>query len=192
MKVRRLLIGFLLGLTFAVLPATAEGGHHHFHHFHADRLIRTITLTREGAGSLISVTFAGHAHPRVLRSPEPIAAVALADLDRDGDLDIVAASNAKGLQIWRNAGSGHFVLVPPLRHGIAPDGRANVRPSSRIEEGLLALDDRVDAAMPRAPAVAAPTVSRAFVRTVVVFPAAVQNTTRSGRAPPTYSSSRSV
>jgi hypothetical protein len=186
-QVRRLLVG-LVGVLLTVASAAAEARDHH----KTDRLIRAITLTREGAGSLISVTFVGHAHPHVLRSAEPLNAVALADVDHDGLLDIVAASNGQGLRLWRNAGRGHFVLAAPPLHFLRVIRWPGIREVRRTDERPVANDDGGDAAMPRAPAVGAPATFTPLFRSAQTFPTGVQRTTRSGRAPPTSSVPRSV
>jgi hypothetical protein len=48
--------------------------------------------------------------------------VVAADVDRDGDLDVVAATD-RGFMVWLNDGAGHLTRQPPA-HGPAVDGRA--------------------------------------------------------------------
>ena len=40
-----------------------------------------------------------------------VAAMAAADVDRDGDMDLITGSGST-LQLWLNDGSGHFVQKP--------------------------------------------------------------------------------
>jgi hypothetical protein len=114
---RRILLTFVaaLLLTAAARPADAAPGRRHHH-----RRISAITLTPEGTGTLIRIVFAGRARPliRILRSLDPIDTLAIADVDNDGDLDILAAPKAGGLLLWRNAGRGRYVFacaIPPPR-----------------------------------------------------------------------------
>src|SRR4029453_8762456 len=51
---------------------------------------------------------------------ERLVSIVIADVDADGDLDILASSIREGLLLWRNAGRGHFVLAR------LPKGRAAV------------------------------------------------------------------
>jgi hypothetical protein len=117
--------------------------------------IRSITLTPEGSGSLIRITYSGrlHQHTRVLRSRDPIDALAVADVDNDGDLDILAAGRRGDLRLWRNSGRGKFVLVAAAVSGGGHFGRG-VRAGRGVldEEPVQAGDERYDAALPRAPA----------------------------------------
>jgi hypothetical protein len=187
---RRLLIG-LVGVLLTVASAAAEARDHHGR---TERLIRAITLKREGGGSLISVTFVGHKHARVLRTPEPLNTVTLADIDRDGRLDIVASSGAQGpLRFWRNEGRGHFVAVLiPSRTIKLVRGPGIRQPRRIIDQGPAASDDGSDVAMPRVPVFGAAATSSPLFRAASTLPAAVQRTIRSGRAPPASSVSRSA
>jgi hypothetical protein len=118
----------------------------------------SITLTPEGSGTLIRIVYVGrlHAHTRTIRSAEAIDALAIADVDNDGDSDIVAAARTGTLRLWRNAGRGRYELAPAL---VAP----NARPASRgvrvgrcglVDDPVQAGDERYEAALPRAPALA--------------------------------------
>jgi len=47
--------------------------------------------------------------------PEHIVAIVAADIDADGDLDVVASDSALQLHVWVNDGAGHFTLRIPAR-----------------------------------------------------------------------------
>ena len=188
MQFRRLFLGLVGALTVASAAAEARD------HGRTERLIRAITLKREGGGSLISVTFVGHRHAHVLRTPEPLNTVTLADIDRDGRLDIVGSPSAQGpLRLWRNEGRGHFVAVLiPSRTIKLVRGPGIRQPRRIIDQGPAASDEGGDVAVPRAPVIGAAAISSPFVRTVRTLPGGVERTTRSGRAPPASSVSRSA
>jgi hypothetical protein len=120
--------------------------------------IKSITLTPDGSGTLIRITYAGRLRPitRILRSRDPIDALAVADVDNDGDLDILAAAHKGGLRLWRNAGRGRYELAGiPIAATSNRTGRG-VRGGRTVLEDhpVQAGDERYDAAMPRAPALA--------------------------------------
>ncbi len=62
-----------------------------------------------------------------------------ADIDRDGDLDVVAVTDA-GFMVWVNDGRGHFTSTPPLRRpSIDPVGETSYGGDSRrVEEPIQA------------------------------------------------------
>jgi FG-GAP-like repeat len=170
----------LLGIVLAV-AANAEAARRAHHR---PRHIDSITLTPDGRGSLISITFAGKEHPRLLRSTDPIAAFALADVDNDGDLDIVATTDRTGLVVWRNTGRGRFVFALPS--GIRPPGRPplGMRHLPRIGDGPVVFDDRYDAAMPRAPGEHGPQPAAVLQSSAPPFARSTPTVRQSGRAPP--------
>jgi hypothetical protein len=152
--------------------------------------IQSITVSPEGAGTLIRITYAGRLRPHthVLQSQDPIDALAVTDVDYDGDLDILTTASRGGLRLWRNAGRGRYELaaaaIPRTSNhtgrGVR-EGRAEIH-----EEPVQAGDERYDAALPRAPALhsdpcllsPAPARERSFVVIVPSF--------SSGRAPPAH------
>src|SRR5436190_15359088 len=59
---RRFVLGALLGIVVVAVPTVAEARHWHSHRRH----IKSVTLTADGGGSLLAVTFAGrHHHPKL-------------------------------------------------------------------------------------------------------------------------------
>lgn len=149
---RRALLAVLTALLLVSAAAPARAAD-----LHRDRSL-SITLTPEGSGTLIRITYVGrqHAHTRTIRSAEAIDALAIADVDNDGDPDIVAAARTGTLRLWRNAGRGRYELAPAL---VA----RNARPATRVvrvgraglvDDPVQAGDERYDAALPRAPALA--------------------------------------
>ena len=103
--VQRLAAALLTLLAFAA-PAAASG------HHHGPRAIASVKLVPlPGGGTLIHVRGAGDGRA-VLHSPYLIAAAAIRDVDADGDLDVIADSG-RGLVVWRNLGSGRYVLAAP-------------------------------------------------------------------------------
>ena len=60
-----------------------------------------------------------------------VVAAALADIDADGDLDLVASDGTLDLLVWSNDGSGHFTRKYPAR---GPSGGSFSRDAS-LESG---------------------------------------------------------
>src|SRR4029079_12303463 len=122
----------------------------------------------------------------VLASVDPIDALTVADVDNDGDLDILASARDGQLVLWRHAATGQFRLAPATLQRLvsAPDARIG-----RCHHGdapIQAGDDRYDAAMPRAPAVtAADPGSAPFPVNFVCVPVPARQRP-SGRAPPLH------
>jgi hypothetical protein len=179
---RRLLLVVLAALVVAATPASAEPGRARAH-----RRVTTITLTPNGHGTLIRITYAGRIPlVRVIESGDPIDALAVTDIDNDGDLDILASAHGGALVMWRNAGHGQFRLAS------APDRRLLTTPGAHVgrchhaDAPIQAGDDRYDAAMPRAPAAAAadPILLQFAVHFIQVRLADRQRP--SGRAPPIH------
>lgn len=174
---RAALYGLALALLAFALPAHAAS--------HAARRVLAVenAAVVEGGGTVIAVTLAGRARAHLLRTGHRLAAVAVTDIDDDGDLDVVAASAREGLLLWRNAG-GHFEFATPpasprltLRTGATLD--RSVSPSA----GQI-LCDRVDAALPAASITARHAVAvPVFARPVAASPFGVP-AQQPSRAPP--------
>src|SRR5258708_30507206 len=81
------------------------------------RPISAITLTHEGSGSLIRIIYAGrlHSFTRILRSHEPLDAVAVTDVDDDGDQDIAAVWEVGDLVLCRHGRRPPLVVAPRAR-----------------------------------------------------------------------------
>ena len=123
---------------------------------------------------------------RVIESIDPIDALAVADVDNDGDLDILASARDGQLVMWRDAGNGQFRLATAPPHRIVSRPVARIGRCHHAGAPIQAGDDRYDAALPRAPAVAAdgPSAARFAVRFVSVSVPVRQRP--SGRAPPAH------
>lgn len=185
MGLRRFLLPALTALlvAFTALPARAGTVTCHRH-----LPIKSITLTPDGSGTVIRITYGGRlrAFTRILRSRDPIDALTVADVDNDGDLDILATAHTSGLRLWRNAGRGRYELAAAAIPRTAKRTGRGVRAGKASIEDVpvQAGDERYDAAMPRAPALASdpcrlappPARERSFGAIVPSF--------SPGRAPP--------
>jgi len=80
----------------------------------------------------------------------------LGDVDRDGDLDIVATTVDQPVAIWLNDGRGHFARQPaPLTPGFSPPVDTLARASSM--EMLAVAPTRPHSSSPLTPSVLGPT-----------------------------------
>ena len=150
------------------------------------RRVSAITFTPHGDGTVIRITYAGRARSvvRVIESIDAIDALAVADVDNDGDLDILASVRNGQLVMWRDAGNGQFRLATAPQHRIVSSPVSRIGRCHHVDAPIQAGDDRYDAAMPRAPAAAVdgPAAARFTVRFVSI-PVPVRQRP-SGRAPP--------
>jgi hypothetical protein len=180
---RRAFVPILVALVIlaAAVPASAGG-----RSAARARKITRVAVQSEGRGSLIAVTYSGRRHHvRFLHSAAPIDRVAVRDVDNDGDPDIVAAPHDGDILVWHNQGQGAFDLATmPRNDRVLPHRGPRYARFLRVDDGWQWGDLRYDAAMPRAPALAA-AVSLSFVRTALdSFDPAVSICRRTGRAPP--------
>jgi hypothetical protein len=150
------------------------------------RPISAITLTPEGSGTLIRVTY-GRVHPctRVLRSHEPIDAVAVVDVDADGDQDIVAVRESGDLVLWRHGGRGRFIVVAaaPDRTPVTRRHRAFHRVHDTTAP-IQSSDERYSAAMPRAPNAVVELVETQYIARASSLVLSAPCACFQGRAPP--------
>jgi len=179
-----LLLVFTAGLVVGIsAPASAADS------ARALRRVRSITLNPDGPGTLIRITYIGRVQPhvRVIRSREAIDALAIADIDDDGNPDILASARAGGLVMWRNAGHGDFRLAtPPVRRMLSATG-ATIGRCHHVQAPIQAGDDRYDAAMPRAPTLALESPVLAYFPSGSPSVLVSLRQRPSGRAPPTRS-----
>lgn len=149
-----------------------------------DARIDAVRVADESGGSLVAVKLRGRSRPRILRSVERLAAIVIADVDADGDLDILAATIRQGLLLWRNAGRGHFVLarLPKARDALGHVQRASRdrRASAHEQPG----ESSADTAIPRTESSGDPLVLRSFVLSESFSPLTQYRVAPSGRAPP--------
>ena len=179
---RRLLLAIVAALLVVGASRPAEAGLPRRH----SRPISHVTLTPAGTGTLIRITYAGRARPhtRILRSRDPIDALAVADVVNDGDLDILAARKGGGLVLWRNAGRGRFVLAAlSARQGLSRRETA-WRTVLGAHEPMQSGDERYSAAMARAPAAAADLIETSHVARASSLILSVLSACSQGRAPP--------
>jgi len=179
---RLLLLVFTAGLAVGMsAPASAAETARVTHR------VRSITLSPDGPGTLIRIIYIGRVQPhvRVIHSRESIDALAVADIDDDGNPDILASARGGGLVVWRNAGHGNFQLAtPPVRRFVSATG-ATIGRCHHIEAPIQAGDDRYDAAMPRAPTLVFDSPVVAYFPSSAPSVLVPVRQRPSGRAPPT-------
>jgi hypothetical protein len=171
---------WVIGAT-AASAGTLDAARHH-------RRVSAITFTSSAHGTLIRITYVGRTRPfvRIIESRDAIDALAVTDVDNDGDLDIVASARDAGLVMWRNGGKGHFRLATVPQRRIVNRPGAKLGRCLHADAPIQAGDDRYDAAMPRAPTAAAddPVLAQ-FAARFISIPVPVRQRP-SGRAPPTH------
>jgi hypothetical protein len=149
-----------------------------------DLRIDAVRVADQPDGSIVTVKLHGRSRLRLLRSVEHLAAIVIADVDADGDLDILASTIRQGLLLWRNAGRGHFVLarLPRARDALGGVPRASHDThANRYDEPG---EGSADSAVPRTEGASDPLVLRSSVL-LESFSVLVQyRVAPSGRAPP--------
>lgn len=178
MATRRATLALLTILVVAVAGPAAAAPRHG---------VPRVTISAEGPGTLISLRFgigtASHVH--VLHAGEVLERVALADVDNDGYVDVLAAPRDGAVMLWRNAGHGRFARATLPRAAQAPISRGpRVGRLVKPDEGWQWGDDRYDAAMPRAPDVASAVSIRPVRLTSPLYVRPAPFRRFSGRAPP--------
>ena len=167
-----LAFGFLVG---AAAPAAAAPRVHR---------VPVVTLSAEGAGTLISLRY-GASHIHLVHARVALERVVLADVDYDGDVDILAAPRDGDLLVWHNAGNGRFARAAlPRDAGRLVARGPSVGRLEQADDGWQPGDERYDAALPRAPDVVADVhvVTVRVTSPVYVRPASFRRF--GGRAPP--------
>ena len=176
---RPTLLAVVCGLLLGSSRADAS-----FRHPRRPHPIQTVRVNADGAGTVIAVEFAGRVRPRFIHSATPVDALAVADVDNDGDLDILAASMRDGLVLWRNAGRGHFVLArAPAACVLKP--RPGAWLTGRSDRNRAPADaDRLEAEIPRTSIVQIYFDTVPFVVSADDAPPYRPHRPRQGRAPP--------
>jgi hypothetical protein len=112
--------------------------------------------------------------------------VVAGDVDRDGDIDVVATLGSLDLAVWQNDGSGHFTRVPSTRHVAL-----QTQPSSPSADGHSpASDEWIQTAQPRGGALDSPRAhahdvpATSFASFVDIANGRFGPRVRSSRAPP--------
>jgi hypothetical protein len=149
-----------------------------------DARIDRVRIADQTDGSLVSVELHGRPRPRLLRSVERLVAIVIADVDADGDLDILASTIRHGLLLWRNAGRGHFVLarLPKARDALGGAPRASgATPSAAHDEPG---EGSADSALAHVDRGGDPLVVRSFLLVECLSPLPDYRVAPTGRAPP--------
>ncbi len=148
-----------------------------------DARIDGVRIADQADGTVLSVKLRGRLRPRLLRSVERLVSIVIADVDADGDLDILASSIREGLLLWRNAGRGHFVLarLPKARDAL-PGPRLSGAARARILEEPG--ESGADSVIPQTERGRDPLVLRSFVPFESFSPLARYRVAPTGRAPP--------
>jgi hypothetical protein len=95
--------------------------------FNGDGVQDDATFSADFRGVVVHIGRARAVLP--LHASEAVVAIATADIDRDGDLDLIVRLSRSGIHLWRNADSGRFVKVRHRRHVLPPllaPGRGNL------------------------------------------------------------------
>ncbi len=98
-----------------------------------------------------------------LRAAQPILDLAVADVDRDGDFDLVATTFGSltfEVHVWTNAGHGRFVAR--ARDSLPPDGLAHRRvglPTDSTEQPVLCVDTSRSVVLPSSSPARCPSIS---------------------------------
>jgi hypothetical protein len=174
----------LVPIVLFVLLATARPAAAEVSRTPLDTRIDAVRVADQADGSIVSIKLRGRTRPRIVRSVERLVAIAIADVDADGELDILAATIRHTLVLWRNAGRGHFVLarLPKARDALArvPRVSRDKHASAHDEPG----EGSPDTAISHIETDGDPLVLRSLVLSESFSPVAQYRAAATGRAPP--------
>jgi hypothetical protein len=113
LSVRRYVLATLVGASALLVPVAALADSLHTD-FDGDGVRDRIEVSARSTELAVRLSN-GRALQR-LKADDLILRFVVADVDRDGDSDVVASTGRSGLQIWINRGSGRFAALPVPRH----------------------------------------------------------------------------
>ena len=122
-------VGAVAALLAAALFLTAKPAHAAIAaDFNGDGVLDSVVLPRPPATNIV-IQLSGSA-PQILKLSARIVSVVAVDIDHDGNLDLSALTERRGLHVWLNkAGHGRFA---PLKKHRAPHGSGVSRGSQAI------------------------------------------------------------
>lgn len=139
--------------TLRALPQTAEGD------FDGDGRPDVATIRDTPVGRRIQVGLSGSSITDVTAN---VTSLLAADVDHDGDLDLVAVSRTGRVQVWINDGHGRFTRTPlPETPYVAGEGRLDSRSA---DAGMAMCAAPVDSPEPPCGAVASVSLVSARLR----------------------------
>jgi hypothetical protein len=128
-------IGRILGAALAVVclhsfPARASV----IADFNGDGVLDQVVAARSPISGLI-VSISGSSTPLVLKLSEPPLSFVAADVDRDGDVDLIL-SKRHGLLVWLNRGRGRFTVSHrhSLPRSLQQQPRLQILPADALQD----------------------------------------------------------
>ena len=112
-SVRRYVLATLVGAGALLVPVAALADSVHTD-FDGDGVRDRIEVSARSTE--LAVRLSNGRGLQRLEADDLILRFVVADVDRDGDPDVVATTGRSGLQIWINRGSGRFAALPVARH----------------------------------------------------------------------------
>jgi hypothetical protein len=122
--------------------------------FNGDGVLDSVVLPRPPATNIV-IQLSGSA-PQILKLSVRIISVVAADIDHDGNLDLSALTERRGLHVWLNkAGHGRFAALKKHRapHGFGFSRGSQAAPTEREPDAPVAAGNQggsPDADAPRA------------------------------------------
>ena len=148
-------IGAAAALLASALFVTANPAHAAIAaDFNGDGVLDSVVLPRPPATNIV-IQLSGSA-PQILKLSVRIISVVAADIDHDGNLDLSALTERRGLHVWLNkAGHGRFAALKKHRapHGSGISRGSQAAPTERGPDAPAAAADQggsPDADAPRA------------------------------------------